>query len=204
MTSTYSLINAPQRATEHGVMIARQYEQQLLALSRRAERMARDHGKRLRTFWMETAEAQRRLARSADGGQLATDWEEYSMDSAQRMALALDALRERANQDAGHEAAGTPPVLIYDHEVILDGRTLPRPTNKVLLNILAPAGIEVKSWKRPYMIVDPRAGHGAGIGGFKTDSQVGVAARRPSGLFCHIPAAPRAGANAGRRHARRS
>ena len=30
-------------------------------------------------------------------------------------------------------------------------------------------------WKRPYMIVDPRAGHGAGIGGFKPDSQVGVA-----------------------------
>ena len=28
---------------------------------------------------------------------------------------------------------------------------------------------------RPYMIIDPRAGHGAGIGGFKSDSQVGVA-----------------------------
>ncbi|HVM79079.1 MAG TPA: DUF3141 domain-containing protein, partial [Stellaceae bacterium] len=60
---------------------------------------------------------------------------------------------------------------------ILDGKTLPRPTNKVLLKILPPAGIEVKDWKRPYMIVDPRAGHGAGIGGFKTDSQVGVTLR---------------------------
>nr|WP_236638352.1 DUF3141 domain-containing protein [Mangrovicoccus ximenensis] len=29
--------------------------------------------------------------------------------------------------------------------------------------------------KRPYVIIDPRAGHGAGIGGFKQDSQVGVA-----------------------------
>ena len=28
---------------------------------------------------------------------------------------------------------------------------------------------------RPYIIIDPRAGHGAGIGGFKSDSQVGVA-----------------------------
>ena len=75
------------------------------------------------------------------------------------------------------EAAGTPPVLIYDHEVVLDGKTLPRPTNKMLLKILPPDGIEVKDWKRPYMIVDPRAGHGAGIGGFKSDSQVGVALR---------------------------
>jgi pimeloyl-ACP methyl ester carboxylesterase/tellurite resistance protein len=29
----------------------------------------------------------------------------------------------------------------------------------------------------PYVIIDPRAGHGAGIGGFKPDSQVGVALR---------------------------
>lgn len=29
--------------------------------------------------------------------------------------------------------------------------------------------------KRPFVIVDPRAGHGPGIGGFKRDSQVGVA-----------------------------
>jgi hypothetical protein len=31
--------------------------------------------------------------------------------------------------------------------------------------------------KRPYIIIDPRAGHGPGIGGFKADSQVGVALR---------------------------
>ena len=84
-------------------------------------------------------------------------------------------LRDRADQDAAHEAAGTPPVLIYDSEVALDGKALPRPTNKVLLKILPPDGVKVMDWKRPYMIVDPRAGHGAGIGGFKTDSQVGVA-----------------------------
>jgi pimeloyl-ACP methyl ester carboxylesterase len=30
---------------------------------------------------------------------------------------------------------------------------------------------------RPYIIIDPRAGHGPGIGGFKDDSQVGVALR---------------------------
>ena len=31
--------------------------------------------------------------------------------------------------------------------------------------------------RRPYVIIDPRAGHGPGIGGFKDDSQVGVALR---------------------------
>ncbi|WP_176329362.1 DUF3141 domain-containing protein, partial [Paraburkholderia sacchari] len=31
--------------------------------------------------------------------------------------------------------------------------------------------------KRPYVIIDPRAGHGPGIGGFKDDSQAGVALR---------------------------
>ncbi len=30
---------------------------------------------------------------------------------------------------------------------------------------------------RPFVIIDPRAGHGPGIGGFKEDSQVGVALR---------------------------
>ena len=31
--------------------------------------------------------------------------------------------------------------------------------------------------RRPYIIIDPRGGHGPGIGGFKDDSQVGVALR---------------------------
>src|SRR5271157_5063309 len=109
----------------------------------------------------------KRPRRSAD------DAKAYATDAVQRFALALDVLRERADQDTAHEAAGTPPVLIYDHEVVLDGKTLPRPTNKVLLRILPPDGVKVMDWKRPYMIVDPRAGHGAGIGGFKADSQVG-------------------------------
>ena len=148
----------------------------LFAFSRRAEHMAHDHGKRLQQFWTDAAEAQRRFAEVAKG------WparrrrpKAYATDAAQRCALTLDVLRERADQDTAHEAAGTPPVLIYDHEVVLDGKTLPRPANKVLLKILPPDGVEVMDWKRPYMIVDPRAGHGAGIGGFKSDSQVGVA-----------------------------
>ena len=177
MTSTYSAANAPERATQDAAMAARQYEHLMFALSRRVERAAHDHGDRLQKFWTDAADVQRRFAAAQKDGRLSDDVRAYATDMQQRLALTLEVLSERAEQDIEHEKAGTPPVLIYDHEVALDGRTLPRPTNKVLLKILPPDGIEVKDWKRPYMIVDPRAGHGAGIGGFKTDSQVGVALR---------------------------
>jgi pimeloyl-ACP methyl ester carboxylesterase len=102
---------------------------------------------------------------------------EYGLDAAQRLALTVDVLRERGNIDKDHEDAGTPPVLDYAYEMVIDGRTLKRPVNYQLLKILAPEGVKVVEAKRPYMIIDPRAGHGAGIGGFKPDSQVGVALR---------------------------
>ena len=174
MASTYSLAQVPQSVAEDGAALGHQFEQMMFAFSRRARRAAQDHGKRVQDFW-NAAEAQRRLACSQRQGRIAGDARAYAADAAQRLTLTLDALRERAEQDAAHEAAGTPPVLIYDHEVALDGKTLQRPTNKVLLKIRPPEGVKVMDWKRPYMIVDPRAGHGAGIGGFKTDSQVGVA-----------------------------
>ena len=66
---------------------------------------------------------------------------------------------------------------MFEHETIVDGRKLARPVNYALLRILPPAGREVDEQKRPYVIIDPRAGHGPGIGGFKQDSQVGVALR---------------------------
>jgi hypothetical protein len=86
-------------------------------------------------------------------------------------------LRRRGDIFLEHEAAGCPPVLSYDYEVVVDGADLPHPSNYQLLQILPPEGCEVTPWKRPYIIIDPRAGHGGGIGGFKTDSQVGVALR---------------------------
>ena len=46
-----------------------------------------------------------------------------------------------------------------------------------LLEIAPPEGVVVDPKRRPYVIIDPRAGHGPGIGGFKDDSQVGVALR---------------------------
>jgi pimeloyl-ACP methyl ester carboxylesterase len=61
--------------------------------------------------------------------------------------------------------------------MVLDGRTLARPVNYALLRIIPPARVTVDAKRRPYIVIDPRAGHGPGIGGFKDDSQVGVALR---------------------------
>jgi len=175
VTSTYSLKNKPRLMAEDGARDVDRHKNLLLAFSRRAERIAQEHGKRLQQFWADAADAYGRMAATAKDGRLATDANAYATDAAQRGALMLDILRERAERDAAHEAAGTPPVLIYKYEVILDGKTLSPPCNKVLLRILPPEGVKVDEEKRPFMIVDPRAGHGAGIGGFKPDSQVGVA-----------------------------
>ena len=175
MTSTYSLANLPRRVKEDGERDANRYENLVLALSRRAERIVREHGERLQQFWADAADAYGRVAAAAKEGRLVDDAKAYATDAAQRGALMLDILRERADRDAAHEAAGTPPVLIYDYDVILDGKTLSRPCNKALLRILPPEGVEVDERKRPFMIVEPRSGLGAGIGGFRPDSQVGVA-----------------------------
>ncbi|MBS0319377.1 MAG: DUF3141 domain-containing protein [Proteobacteria bacterium] len=111
------------------------------------------------------------------GARLATDWMHYATDAAQRSVLMLDTLRQRGNDFLEHNAAGLPPVLHFDYETVLDGRTLARPVNYALVRIVPPAGVTVDATLRPYIIIDPRAGHGPGIGGFKDDSQVGVALR---------------------------
>lgn len=59
----------------------------------------------------------------------------------------------------------------------MDGRHFEKPVNYALVEIIPPEGIQIDPAKRPYVIVDPRAGHGAGISGFKDESQVGLALR---------------------------
>ena len=102
---------------------------------------------------------------------------QYAIDFAQRSVLFWDALRQRGNNFLEHERQGLPPVLHFDYETIMDGRSLKRPVNYALLHITPPKGITVDPNRRPYVIIDPRGGHGPGIGGFKDDSQVGVALR---------------------------
>jgi pimeloyl-ACP methyl ester carboxylesterase len=104
-------------------------------------------------------------------------WSQYLADAAQRTVLFWDTLRQRGNNFLAHTRAGLPPVLHFESEAVLDGRTFERPVNYALLRIIAPAGVTVDDKRRPYIVIDPRAGHGPGIGGFKDDSQVGVALR---------------------------
>ena len=114
-------------------------------------------------------------------------WAEYDVDFAQRSVLFWDTLRQRGNQWLEHEAAGKPPVLTYKYEMIADARTTSgRRTTRWCASFRRRASTSTTR-KRPFVIVDPRAGHGPGIGGFKEDSEVGVAlSRRASGVLRHL------------------
>jgi pimeloyl-ACP methyl ester carboxylesterase len=100
---------------------------------------------------------------------------DYLIDAGQRTVLFWDVMRQRGNQYREHMAETVPNVLSYEAELIIDGRTLPRPVNYGLVRIVPPQGVTIEPHRRPFVIVDPRAGHGPGIGGFKADSEIGVA-----------------------------
>jgi len=117
------------------------------------------------------------VANPAGSAKLWTDWYSYAIDATQRSVLFWDTMRQRGNNFVEHTQAGLPPVLHFDFETVVDGRQLERPVNYALVRIIPPKGVTVDSKRRPYIIIDPRAGHGPGIGGFKDDSQVGVALR---------------------------
>jgi pimeloyl-ACP methyl ester carboxylesterase len=91
------------------------------------------------------------------------------------MVLFLDVMRQRGNQYLEHMAQTVPHVLQFDFELIMDGRTLPQPVNYGLVKIQPSKGTVTDEYKRPFVVIDPRAGHGPGIGGFKGESQIGVA-----------------------------
>jgi pimeloyl-ACP methyl ester carboxylesterase len=147
------------------------------AYTAHASRMLAAHSERSRKL-LGTLSAVTDALREAQGAnRLTDDLQSYLRDAGERSILTLDTLRKRGDIFLDHEAAECPPVLDYDYETVLDGKDLPYPCNYMLLKIQPPAGIEVKDRKRPYIIIDPRAGHGPGIGGFKQDSQVGVALR---------------------------
>ena len=100
---------------------------------------------------------------------------EYMVDAAQRSVLFWDVMRRRGNQYREHLAETAPHVLDYEVELLIDGRTLDRPVNYGLVKVVPPSTVELDPTRRPFVIVDPRAGHGPGIGGFKADSEIGVA-----------------------------
>ncbi len=110
------------------------------------------------------------------------DWSalaDYMIDAGQRSILFWDALRQRATNMLEHERNGLPPLLKFKYEEIADASNYDPPANYKLLKILEVDDICLDDCldpeKPPLMIIEPRAGHGPGIGGFKRDSEVGVA-----------------------------
>ncbi|MFG1192206.1 DUF3141 domain-containing protein [Xanthobacter flavus] len=99
----------------------------------------------------------------------------YLIDAAQRHVLFLDLLRRRGNEQHDMTSHPMATVLTFDHEVLVSGRALARPINYSLSRIIPPPGVAVDPRKRPVVVVDPRAGQGPGIGGFKTESEIGEA-----------------------------
>lgn len=109
--------------------------------------------------------------------QLCRDAFAYTVDTAQRNVLYADAMRQRGNLFVEHGLQGKPPLIKFAHELVLDAAKFDRPCNYSLLRVLPDAKFPVDPAKRPIVICDPRAGHGPGVGGFKPDSQVGMALR---------------------------
>jgi pimeloyl-ACP methyl ester carboxylesterase len=131
--------------------------------------------------------------------QWANDALAYGVDRWQRSLLFWDVLRQRGNNYFSHLSAGQPPVLIFDYDTILDGRDFDPPVNYALVKIrerrhgdsdrrsrprdngsrrqgqLAESRRPTDEKMRPLVVIDPRAGHGPGIGGSKIESQIGVA-----------------------------
>ena len=102
---------------------------------------------------------------------------EYWVDTCQRTILTLDVLRQRGNNYFEQAARISPSVLNFAADVVMDGRTFERPVNYVLVRIKPPSGVTIDPRKRPFIVFDPRAGQGPGIGGMKNDSEIGEVLR---------------------------
>ncbi|MFO7751442.1 MAG: DUF3141 domain-containing protein [Desulfobacteraceae bacterium] len=128
--------------------------------------------------------------------QFFNDFWEYLDDGWQRSILFMDILRKRGNLYHEHVDQGKPPVLTFDYKIVMDGRTFDQPVSFALAKIIerrkqpvfkknddqdrravqvAETTRPSSSKRRPIVIIDPRAGHGPGIGGSKRDSEIGVA-----------------------------
>ena len=133
---------------------------------------------------------------------LAAGWQQaanYTIDRWQRSILFWDIMRQRGNDYFANLRAGLPPALAFEYETILEARDFDPPVNYTLVKILdsrtvardrrqrgrdngdrrqttpEPDRRPGTKAARPVVVIDPRAGHGPGIGGSKLNSQIGVA-----------------------------
>jgi hypothetical protein len=124
----------------------------------------------------------------------ATAWPHYALDAFQRSVLFLDLLRKRGNEQEEITSDPSATVLRFEHEIVMDGSSLQRPINYFLARIVADPAHPVSPGARPVIVVDPRAGQGPGIGGFKAESEIGdaLAAGHPV-YFIGFTATPQPG-----------
>jgi len=109
--------------------------------------------------------------------ELARQFNEYIRDYTERSILFMDVMHKRGNQMVSMTTNNSATVLNFEYKVILDGAKFERPINYWLAEMQPPEGVKVDHKKRPYVVQDPRAGQGPGIGGFKKDSEIGDALR---------------------------
>jgi hypothetical protein len=102
---------------------------------------------------------------------------DYIIDFNQRCILFADVLRQRGNEEIQITRTSGATVLSFEYEVILNGSAFDRPINYWLARIKSPEGVVTNNKKRPYVVQDPRAGQGPGIGGMKQNSEIGDALR---------------------------
>ncbi|HUI94691.1 MAG TPA: DUF3141 domain-containing protein, partial [Xanthobacteraceae bacterium] len=135
-----------QQRTDAGILAGTAAVQQLQRLAMSAHQHGLEIASR-QCAWVQAASA---AVMQLQGDFMRLGWTgamerggQYLIDAWQRGVLTADVLRRRANVLDAHDAAGAPPVLCFDYDVIVDGRTLKRPVNYSLLSIRPPAGVEV-------------------------------------------------------------
>jgi len=106
---------------------------------------------------------------------LFSELSQYLIDGFQRSILFLDVLKQRGDEQELISKKPYATVFDFDHDLILSGTTLPRPINYYLGRIIPPDKKFSQPDKAPVITVDPRAGQGPGISGFKHQSEIGVA-----------------------------
>lgn len=99
----------------------------------------------------------------------------YAVDAAQRTVLYADIERQVGDQYRAQREARMPNVLHFPAELVMSGQDLPQPVNYGLARIQPSESQPTDPAKRPFVVIDPRAGHGPGIGGFKPQSEIGAA-----------------------------
>ena len=82
---------------------------------------------------------------TAVSGNILAAWPDYMIDALQRSVLFLDLLRRRGNEEIEITSRPMATVLSFGHDVLIDGRSLPRPINYTLSRIIPPPGVVTQS-----------------------------------------------------------